>query len=532
MDKDKNFITAIILTIMVIFFYPILMKKILPNQFIEPKQEYQAGITAQNSTQIAQPSVVDAITYSKTKSYVLQTKKYNIVVNSPGADIKSIDLSQLQDPETQRPTKLMDTLDKTEGILSTKELLRNAELQDVVAQDDAVEFTYKNNDGLLITKQIIVDPDLYKINLNIDITNKSDKDQLIPYQIIAVTGLEEATDISSRFRNLITIFNNQKDFKKNPSSIKEKKVVEGDIKLSGLVTRYFSLILTPLTGANYFYTYNQDSRNVAGIGLSQVIVPAGETIRHKYVLYAGTNVHEEMAALNLGVEDTRGKGIFTGFSDLLLLLMRWMYLVFKNYGMAVIALALTINIVLYPLTFKSLKSMKEMQALQPMVEKLRNELKDKPEKLNKEIMELYKKHKVNPAGGCLPMLLQMPVFFSLYGVLMRAIELRGANFLWIKDLAAPDAFFTFSNKLPFIGSSLNVLPLIMVVLSFLQQKMTNPGQGGNDQQKAMALMMPIFLGFIFYSFPSGLVLYFLTNSIFSFVVQMKLSKKFNDAACA
>ncbi|MBU1086860.1 MAG: membrane protein insertase YidC, partial [Candidatus Omnitrophica bacterium] len=362
--------------------------------------------------------------------------------------------------------------------------------------------------------------------------NKSDKDQLIPYQLVTSTGIMDAEGIASRFRNILMILNNQKNFKKNPSAIKERKMIEGDVKLGGLVTRYFALITTPLTGVDYFYTYNQQSGNVLGMGLNNLLVPAGQTIRHKYVLYAGINGHDDMAALNLGIEEVRGKGIFTGFSDLLLLLMRWMFIVFKNYGLAVIALAITINLVLYPLTFKSLKSMKEMQALQPIVEKLRDQYKDKPEKLNKEIMEVYKKHKVNPAGGCLPMLLQMPVFFSLYGVLMRAIELRGANFLWIKDLAAPDSFITFSHKLPLIGTSLNLLPLIMVVLSFLQQKMTNPGQGGNDQQKAMAMMMPIFLGFIFYNFPAGLVLYFLTNSIFSFVVQTKISQKFDKTASA
>ena len=119
------------------------------------------------------------------------------------------------------------------------------------------------------------------------------------------------------------------------------------------------------------------------------------------------------------------------------------------------------------------------------------------------------------------MLLQMPVFFALYGVLMRAIELRGASFLWIKDLSSPDAVFTFTNKLPLIGSSLNLLPLLMMAISFMQQKITNPANA-NDQQKAMAMMMPVLLGVIFYNFPSGLVLYFLTNSLFSFFVQARM----------
>jgi len=533
MNKDKNFISAIILTILIIFFYPMLMKKMFPDKFPDAiPQVSQETTSLQMGNKIIEPVVDIVSNYSKTKSYVLESQKYNIVVNSPGADIKSIDLSAIMDPATNLPTILMDTLDRAEGIFSTNQLLKDAELQNVAVQADALEFTYKNKNNLLISKQIIIDPDLYKINLNIAITNNSDKDQVVPYQMVTSTGITNAEGISARFRNVIALFNDQKKFKKNPKGLKEKKIIQGNLKQGGLLTRYFALIITPLTVADYFYAENNDTGNLIGLGLNDVLVPAGQTIRHKYVLYAGTNGHDDMSALNLGIEDVRGKGFFAGFSDLLILLMRWMFVIFKNYGLAVIALALTINLILYPLTYKSLKSMKEMQALQPIVEKLRADLKDKPEKLNKEIMEVYKKNKVNPAGGCLPMLLQMPIFFSLYGVLMRAIELRGANFLWIKDLAAPDAFIALPSKLPFLGDSLNLLPLVMVVVSFLQQKMTNPGQTGNDQQKAMAMMMPIFLGFIFYNFPSGLVLYFLTNSLFSFIVQMKLLKKFDSIAAA
>ncbi|MBU1087143.1 MAG: hypothetical protein KKD05_06445, partial [Candidatus Omnitrophica bacterium] len=144
MDKDKNFITAIVLTIMVIFFYPMLMKKIFPDKFTEPQQQIsQTAALNQTEIPIVQSNISSAITYSKTKSYTLETNKYNVIVNSPGADIRSIDFSQIPDPATNLPTNLMDTQDQIPGIFSTPELIRNAELQNVDVQADALEFTYK-----------------------------------------------------------------------------------------------------------------------------------------------------------------------------------------------------------------------------------------------------------------------------------------------------------------------------------------------------------------------------------------------------
>jgi YidC/Oxa1 family membrane protein insertase len=533
MDNNKNFITAIALTILVIFFYPMMMKKMFPEHFAQNQSQMEepASVQAPTSPEILKPSVENAVTYDKINSYMLKNNLFTIILNAPGGDISSIELNQIPDPVDDQPTVLMETFDQYPGIFSTKELLQGAKLENVQADYSNISFIYKKNENLKIVKTITAAEDMYKIDLQVTIENIGTEQQSVPYQIVTSVGLPEADGIASRFQNIITYYDDDKKFKKNPKSIKELKTINANVSVGGVVARYFALIVKPLSGSDYFYTLNQDYGNIYGIGKNNVLVGSGESVSQEYVLYAGPNSHEEMAALGLSIEEVRGKGFFAGFSDLLLLMLRWLYMVLRNYGLAVIGLALVINLMLYPLTFKSLKSMKEMQALQPMVENLRNQFKDNPEKLNKEIMELYKKHKVNPAGGCLPMLLQMPVFFSLYGVLMRAIELRGADFLWIKDLAAPDALFTFSSKLPFIGHTFNLLPILMVVLTFLQQKLTSPSQG-NDQQKAMMIMMPLFLGFIFYGFPSGLVLYFLTNSVFSFFVQAKLSKQFEQQLAA
>lgn len=162
--------------------------------------------------------------------------------------------------------------------------------------------------------------------------------------------------------------------------------------------------------------------------------------------------------------------------------------------------------------------------------KLKELHKDNPHKLNKETMELYKKYNVNPLGGCLPMLLQMPIFIALYQGLMRSIELKGAHFLWIKNLARPEAVpLPFS--LPVIGASINILPLLMVGMMVIQQKIsqgsttegTTPEQA--KQQKMMMMFMPIIFGFLFYQMPSGLVLYWLTNTVLMTAEQIFIVKR-------
>jgi len=146
--------------------------------------------------------------------------------------------------------------------------------------------------------------------------------------------------------------------------------------------------------------------------------------------------------------------------------------------------------------------------------------------MNKEIMELYREHKVNPLGGCLPLLLQMPIFFALYNALIRSISLKGAGFLWIKDLSEPDKLYVFEKALPLLGKDLNILPIIMAIGMFFQQKISSSSMTGSaaEQQKIMFVVMPIMFGIIFYRMPSGLVLYWFVNSILMLIFQLRMQR--------
>jgi YidC/Oxa1 family membrane protein insertase len=189
-----------------------------------------------------------------------------------------------------------------------------------------------------------------------------------------------------------------------------------------------------------------------------------------------------------------------------------------NYGVAIIILTFVIKIIFWPLSHKSYKSMEKMKKIQPMMKKLKEQYKDDRQKMNQELMQLYKTYKVNPAGGCLPMILQIPVFIGLYEALLGALELRHATFIthvpftdivWLADLSAKDPLY--------------VTPVVMGLSMFLQQKMS-PTAGDPTQAKIM-LFMPIFLTFIFLNFPAGLVVYFITNNILSMAQQWWILRK-------
>lgn len=193
-----------------------------------------------------------------------------------------------------------------------------------------------------------------------------------------------------------------------------------------------------------------------------------------------------------------------------------------NYGIDIILLTIIIKIIFYPLSVKSYKSMKNMQKLQPKLAQLKEKYKNDKERLNQEMMGIYKKEGINPLGGCLPMIIQIPVFFALYKVLMAAIEFRHAPFiLWINDLSAPENLFTL--QVAGYALPLRILPLIMGITMVIQQKMTPTG--GDPMQAKMMMFMPIFFTFLFWGFPAGLVLYWLVNNVISIGQQYYINKQ-------
>ncbi len=239
-------------------------------------------------------------------------------------------------------------------------------------------------------------------------------------------------------------------------------------------------------------------------------------------LYFGPRDITILKSLDVRAEKIVDFGWFDIVAKPMLWGLNWANKYTHNYGIDIILLTILIKIIFYPLSLKSYKSMKEMQKLQPQIAKLREKYKNDKEKLNAEMMGIYKQKGINPLGGCLPMVIQIPVFFALYKVLIGAIEFRHAPFmLWINDLASPEDLFSFTAAGYTVP--LRVLPLIMGITQVLQQKMTPTT--ADPMQEKMMLFMPIVFTFLFWGFPSGLVLYWLVNNVISIAQQMYINKK-------
>jgi len=233
-----------------------------------------------------------------------------------------------------------------------------------------------------------------------------------------------------------------------------------------------------------------------------------------YDVYVGPLDFHRLKSHEIGIENIVDLGwtwvrpLSRGILDLLI----WLHGLIPNYGIVIVLFSLAINTLFFPLTYKSTKSMRDMAALKPRLDSLKEKYKKEPQKMSEATMKLYKEAGVNPLAGCLPLLLQMPIFFALYAVLFHTIELRQAPFFgWIRDLSQPDVLFHLPFALPFIGTGISLLPIVMGITSFFQSKATMV----DPNQKAMIYMMPVMMTFIFFTMPSGLVLYWLISNLYT-----------------
>ncbi len=283
----------------------------------------------------------------------------------------------------------------------------------------------------------------------------------------------------------------------------------GDIRWAALQDKYFISVFIPQDRPSGVFAKTETERVVtAGIQFPG----ASGTQTRSFHLYAGPKQFDTLKSFQIGLEDTIDFGWFIygswsivkAVAKPLFYVLRYLYDYTHNYGVAIILLTFGIKLLFVPLQYKSYKSMQGMQKIQPKVQEVQKIYKDDRERLNKELMKLYREHKVNPVGGCLPMVLQMPVFVALFNILYMTVDLRQAPFiLWISDMSVPDPFY--------------VLPVLMGASMVVQQKIMPTTM--DPTQAKMMLMLPVFLTFLFLTFPAGLVLYWLTNNVLTIAQQ-------------
>jgi len=382
--------------------------------------------------------------------------------------------------------------------------------------------------GLSFQKTFAFREDDYRIDADIKITNTSGA--LISGNAIVewthsylahagkssggfFSGQPSEADTPAKF----TYFINGKVEKTEFKDITADKTLEGEILWTSFEDKYFISAILPQKELPHQVHVGRPSENALAYQLlfSNISLKPGESKTYTCALYLGPKEISILSKQGSKLEKCIDFGWFDIVAKPLLIALDFFYRFCGNYGIAIILITVIIKILFWPLTHKSYQSMKDMQKLQPEMAKLKEKYKDKKEELNREVMGLYKKYNVNPLGGCLPILLQIPVFIALYNVLQNSIELRHANFIsfWINDLSALDPTY--------------ISPILMGASMFYQQKMT-PSSADPAQAKMM-LMMPVIFTFMFLSFPSGLVLYWLVNNVLSIAQQLYINKKSHDS---
>jgi YidC/Oxa1 family membrane protein insertase len=308
---------------------------------------------------------------------------------------------------------------------------------------------------------------------------------------------------------------NGKVVQKKLADLKQPAEV-GNTQWAGFSAQYFAALAIPASEMATAWLATADEIPIARLDIPEI----GNTAKFK--VFLGPKDREVLVAAGYQLDRALDFGWFWFIAVPLLWGLRFLYRFIPNYGVCIILLTGIVKLVTAPLTQTSFKSMKAMQKLQPEMQKLRERYKDDQPTLQKEVMELYKRHRVNPVSGCLPMLLQLPIFVGLYNALMHAIELRHAPFmLWINDLSAPD-------RLTVGGIGIPVLVILMGASMLLQQWMT-PQQGDPAQQRMM-MIMPVVFTFISINFPSGLVLYWLVNNVLTMAQQWYMLRAENGGA--
>jgi YidC/Oxa1 family membrane protein insertase len=305
-----------------------------------------------------------------------------------------------------------------------------------------------------------------------------------------------------------------KDAKDGPIS------ASGQFSFAGLEDSYFAAVFLPGTKPSIEHTtYSDGIPNAKGADEQRVGAGVGGDGSNSFSLFVGPKDTDLMAKINPKLVQVINWGRLWFIAEPLFRILNWTAdNLVHNYGWAIVLVTIVINLLLFPLRISSMKSSKKMQSLQPQIQAINARYKDLPmrdprqNEKNAEIMELYKKNDVNPVGGCLPMVIQLPFLWAFYTVLSVAIEMRGASWLWATDLSQPDTI---------VG--IHWLPVILVITQFVTQKMT-PSPGMDPAQQKMMLFMPLMFGYMFYFASSGLVLYWLTGNIVGIGLQWLLNK--------
>ena len=501
----------------------------------------ESGIVASEKTAATETPVSKPARIPRT--ITVDTPYYRVKLSEKGAGVTSFVLKKYRDTvQKNSPLKeLLPSKDSIETVLTgfagnslpgldKAVFSTNLTADDIHIADAAqeVSFYWKSSDGVVVQKTYKFSPNSYLIGLDVAIDNGSERsfeDQLF----VALNSPLPNEKLRYGFEGPSVLIDKKLDEIKI-KDIAKKNTYSGNVKWIALQDRYFMMSVIPEQSGDasmHLKLEGEDLIEAEYLSPQTSFGPGGQH-SYRYLLFFGP---KSMTILGDAGHDL-GKALNFGMFDFLakpcVWLMNKLYSVIPNYGIAIIILTILIKLVLWPLGSKSYKSMSEMKKIQPLMKDIREKYKDDKKKMNEEVMNLYKTYKINPLGGCLPMVVQLPVFFALYRMLYQAIELRHAPFfLWIDDLSAPDRLFRFNvSHIPFMEPPLRHSGPDNYHGRHNAVAAKNVSPMGDPTQAKMMMFMPLIFTVIFINFSSGLVLYWLVNNILSIAQQYYIQKKF------
>jgi len=538
---EKRVVIFLVLSLAVILGYDLLLKQLglLPSAPPQQEEAAQPGAEAQRdgaqpteaekpppAPSVAQPAASAASTPASAaeRTVTLETDLLKVVLSSRGGVITSWELKQYRTaPPESKPVQLVYQGGKFRGPLSITasdaavekalregfyEIEQDATILDAAHPVGHVTLRFQDaTSGLTVQKQLTFHHGSYLVDVALSVQGYAH-----PYEVVLGTnfGIVEWGDGLIGLIGSASLVDGKVE-KETPDNELERK---GAVQWVALQDKYFLSVLMPQTATAALVKKEGDKLVTGKI---QMTAATGSPARLQ--LYAGPKEYDTLRSLNVGLEDTIDFGWFIfGSWSVVKAVAKPIFYVLRsinefthNYGVTIILLTMGIKLLFVPLQYKSYKSMKQMQVIQPKVVALQEKFKDDRDRLNKELIKLYRDHRVNPVGGCLPMVLQMPVFVALFNILYMTIDLRQAPFMgWITDLSVQDPYY--------------VLPLIMGATMVIQQKIT-PTTMDPTQAKIM-LVLPVFMTFLFVNFPAGLVLYWLTNNVLTISQQVITDRLF------
>lgn len=455
---------------------------------------------------------------------------YDIKLSTIGATLRSVKLNKFKKSKQENsesyelitfsPTNLANfKTSGSEGISIPSDLPFQlvGEQSDKIKIDSSnrtISFSAVTSSGLKIIKNYTFSADNYQIGVSVQLVNGSAApiNGYLNLSLISVLEEPEEEGMQDMYTFIGPLsFDGEELLEEDLEDLDTSAKIYGDgIVWSGFVTKYFLTILSPGDSAKQVQIEKKEGYVQNKFVSPYLSLDRGQTVSLEYDSYFGPLDYDLLLAAGHQFEEAKDYGFFSVLAKPLMHVLKFFYKFLGNYGFSIILLTVCIKLIFWPLTQKSYKSMKGMQTLQPEMQKLREKYGSDKQRLNQEMMSFYKDNKVNPMGGCLPMLIQIPVFFALYQVLLGAIELRHAPFIfWLTDLSVKDPYY--------------ITPLIMGATMFIQQKMT-PTNMDPNQAKIM-LMMPVVFTFLFLNFPSGLVVYWMVNNLLTILQQYLIRRQ-------